>query len=338
MQIFFHIGFPKAASTTLQKQLFANHPQLVNLGLYPTSNVGNDNFKFSGKENLNRINYLDDQRISRLYKLLVQPNGLEFECETVKSLWDQLRFHYSNTDVCFDTSSRIVLSHEAVTSCRFAHPETKEKLRRLHDIFGEIKIILVIRNQVEMLKSLYRDHPFDPRTLEFRPRPVSFSEWLDIDIKRGPLSLCRSLYFGKVSEELYNLFGKQNVLVLPMEWLKSDLNMFSTMISCFLDIDQDITYSLLDKPPINTSVSALGHYYRTVRLNMLLLARCFPSLKKLLLPLDSALFGFLKKIGPASDVALNEKQIKLLHQMYADDNLRLAKYTGLDLKNLSYFL
>ena len=50
MRIFFHIGFPKAASTTLQKQLFANHPQLVNLGLYPTSNVGNDNFKFSERE------------------------------------------------------------------------------------------------------------------------------------------------------------------------------------------------------------------------------------------------------------------------------------------------
>ena len=338
MQIIFHVGFPKAASTTLQKQLFAQHPELVNLGIYPKSNIGIDDLHPIPPGMQTKIKYLDDDRISRLYRLLIHPNGLEYNREIAEDLWLQLLSDYGNLDPCESASFRIVLSHESVTSCRFAHPETKEKLRRLHDIFGEIKIILVIRNQVEMLKSLYRDHPFDPRTLEFRPRPVSFSEWLDIDIKRGPLSLCRSLYFGKVSEELCNLFGKQNVLVLPMEWLKSDLNMFSTKISCFLDIDQDITYSLLDKPPINTSVSALGHYYRTVRSNMLLLARYFPSLKKLFLPLDSALFGFLKKIGPASDVALNEKQIKLLHQMYADDNLRLAKYTGLDLKNLSYFL
>ena len=337
MQIFFHIGFPKAASTTLQKQLFANHPQLVNLGLYPTSNVGNDNFKFSGKENLNRINYLDDQRISRLYKLLVQPNGLEFECETVKSLWDQLRFHYSNTDVCFDTSSRIVLSHEAVTSCRFAHPETIEKFRRLRDVFGKVRIILIVRNQLAMLKSLYRDHPFDPRTLECRRRPVSFSEWLDIDIQRGALSLSKSLYFGKVSKVLFNMFGKENVLVLPMEWLQSDLRLFSQMISCFLDINQDITYSLLDKPPINTGVSAFGDHYRSIRSRLLPLLGSLPSLKNLFLPLDTALYKYFKNIGPVSSLVLKDSQLKLLDKMYADDNRRLSVYTGLDLKNLSYF-
>lgn len=37
-----HVGYPKAASTSLQKHLFDRHPQIRNLGVFPTGNVGED--------------------------------------------------------------------------------------------------------------------------------------------------------------------------------------------------------------------------------------------------------------------------------------------------------
>lgn len=41
-QVYIHIGYAKAASSTLQKHLFDKHPKINNLGIYSTNNLGKD--------------------------------------------------------------------------------------------------------------------------------------------------------------------------------------------------------------------------------------------------------------------------------------------------------
>lgn len=322
----------------LQKKLFALHPGLINLGLYPLGNIGNDKVRHLEQEDNDKIPYLRDSRISLLYKILSQLGGLEFDHEMAKRLWQQISTDYGSSHSNGETSAKFVLSHEAITSCRFAHPEVREKARRLRDVFGHIKIILICRRQQEMLKSLYRDHPFDPRSLENGPKPVCFAEWLELDLERGPLSLSRSLYFGRAASVFDDLFGRDNVLVLPMELLDCDLVVFSEQISRFLEVDSDLTYRLLASSPVNAAVSALGMQYRSVRANLLPWARYLSPFKNYLLSLDAFAFDFVKGKGRPAVIEIDNRQDQMLRKLFADDNARLAKSRSLSLKNLGYYV
>lgn len=322
----------------LQKRLFALHPGLVNLGLYPSSNIGNDKVRPTEQENVDKIPYLCDSRIALLYKTLSQQGGLEFDSELAKRLWQQIANDYDVSKSHGGTSSKFVLSHEAITSCRFAHPEMLEKARRLQYVFGRIKIILICRRQQEMLKALYRDHPFDPRSLETRSRPVCFKEWLELDLDRGPLSLARTLYFGRAASVFEDLFGQDNVLVLPMELLQSNLRTFSEQISSFLGVEYESTYSLLDTPPLNSGVSAYGNKYRVVRARLIPWVKNFSPFKNFFLHIDACLFEFLKKTGSPSVITIDEDQERVLKEMFAEDNSSLADRRSLPLGDLGYYL
>ena len=72
--ICFHLGYPKAASTTLQKTLFDRHSQLVNLGLFPQANVGRDRISAESSE----APILHDKDLRRLHNLLMQSDGISY--------------------------------------------------------------------------------------------------------------------------------------------------------------------------------------------------------------------------------------------------------------------
>lgn len=82
-----HIGYPKAGSTTLQQNLFAQHSEIINLGLYPTANVGNPSSANKVREQQEfNVPYLKDGRIKSLYSELVQADGIVFDHQKNESL------------------------------------------------------------------------------------------------------------------------------------------------------------------------------------------------------------------------------------------------------------
>ena len=335
MITYIHVGYPKAGSTTLQKRLFALHPEIINLGLYPTNNIGNSVDGPNLDEICRKVPYLYDPRIAELYRRLSRTSGLEFDQSAVRALWEGIAQDYVLAQPGFPQATT-VLSHESLTSGRFSNPEVVEKARRVRQVFGQSKVLLMIRFQPSMLVSLYRDHPFDPRTLEYRKRPVTFPEWLEIDLNREWLSLSHTLLFDTMTRVYEALFGSENLLVLPLEMLRHDLQRAAQYLSDFLNIDACKTFELLNREPENTGISVSGNSYRMTRARIAPLLKWLHPFKTPLKRLDSYLFSQFKKRGTTASIVIPDKYKEKLAALYSQENARLSKRRGLSLKELGY--
>ena len=333
-RILFHVGFPKAASTTLQKNLFAGNNEILNLGLFPTSNIGIDTSR--SPTELSEIPYIHDKRLKTLYGFLTHSSGIEFEYERAIRLLNEILNDYNKQ--INNRSKNIIFSNESVTSVRFSSPELIDKAYRIKKVFGAIKIIIIIRNQRDMLKSLYRDHPYDPRMISFKSRYVNFDKWIKIDFERGPLSLIRSLHFNKVVQVYDELFGEENVLVLPMEWLIKDLQSFSGLISQFMMLDTERTLKRLKYFPQNIAISEIGDYYRIIK------SKAISSFQ--LLGINTNKFSgldkdFLRKLGTLGrkrKINLSNANEKFLHEYYKIGNQKIAENRQISLGSLGYYI
>lgn len=253
MTTYIHIGSPKAASTTLQKQLFAEHSNINYLGIYPQNNIGID----TATQNASTL-YLHSEQLRTFHQNLVHEEGINFK--------------YSNTDILFEniqeqlyTNDKVnVLSNERFTSIFFSHPDRAEKARRLKKFFSDAKILIIIRNQFDIIKSQYRDHPFDPRSFAIG-KPVNIDEWVTIDSLKREINFLQSLEYDKIIKFYEELFGVENVKVLLFEDMKQNLNKFSSEISNFINIDENETFKLLNAQHENIGVSDRFNTYRHLK-------------------------------------------------------------------------
>jgi hypothetical protein len=234
MKIAVHIGYPKAASTTLQKHLFHKHPELNNLGNYPTANIGIDS-----EENDSEASYLKFKELKQFYMNMLQLDDIEFA--------------FSKNDVIFNTYvlpqisayKLNIFSHEGFLATFFSNPDRGGKAKRLCSYFKDPKILIIIRNQFELIRSQYADWPFDPRALTLR-RKVDINEWIQIDMNTPESKhFIRSLNFYYVTNYYAALFGKENVRVFAFEEMVNNLDRFANDFSGFLGINADPTRAIL---------------------------------------------------------------------------------------------
>ncbi|MGK7897468.1 MAG: sulfotransferase domain-containing protein [Xenococcus sp. (in: cyanobacteria)] len=326
MSIVFHIGYPKAASTTLQKSLFANHSAIVNLGIYPTGNIGQD----SNAPQPHNVPFLKDLRIQSFYQSLTCNDGVMFDLNQEKEQLDLLIKEYEQE------KTTLLFSSESIVSGRFSNPEIMEKARRLQGLCPEAKILIIIRSQVDILKALYRDHPFDPRTLNYHPRPVSFSEWLEISLNTPYSNVPNTLFFNQVLERYEKLFPPAKILVLPLELLKENPQVFVKDLANFLEINSQETLDLLTNKFENQGISTGGNKYRRWRNYLIPYLKVLKPFRRLLIPLDHKIFNLARSFGSTEKILISEEEILQLHQKYAADNRMLMQRRSLPLKELGY--
>lgn len=326
MCIVFHVGYPKAASTTLQKNLFHDHSEMTNLGIYPTGNIGKDS-EHSVSRN---APVLRDPRISQLYHALIQDDGIIFEKEKAILIWNALISDYQKDN------HTTVLSHEGFLSARFANPELVEKGRRIYEVCPQAKILIILRSQVSMLTSLYRDHPFDPRTLSSQPKPVTFSKWLDIDLKTPRASLSNTLLFDRVIRVYEQIFSESQVLALPLELLQANREDFAKQLSLFLEVDFNETYQLLGKQSENLGITSVGNQYRRLRGHLMPYMKILKPARSILERVDQKVFGFVRSIGSTEKIQASEEDIEKIRGKFSKDNSSLAKKLNLPLDKFGY--
>lgn len=170
-EVVVHVGYPKAASTTLQKHLFAKHSKIEYYGNYPTNSPGVDSD--SPAEN---SRFLTDGNLHQLYVELLKRDRARYDPVLAKDLLASVMSDAG-------ASGRVpVMSHERFLSVLFWHHDIEEKARRLKALIPNAKILLVVRIQRDMIVSQYRNHPFDPRRIS-AGGPVGCSQWLETALR-----------------------------------------------------------------------------------------------------------------------------------------------------------
>ena len=330
MSIIFHIGYPKAGSTTLQKSLWARCSDIVNLGSFPLDNVGIDcvTNKLNPKQPINC-----DERIKQFYNSINMADSYDYKKRVTTNLFDQLLESY-NTQ-----GKSIIFSSEFIVSTRFSFPDIIEKTRRISDLGSNIKIIIVIRKQQDLLASLYRDHPYDPALLEVRLRHVSADQFIEIDSLRPYFSHTKSLKYDELYKHLVKLFGRQNILMIPLEMMQNELGEFSNLLGQFCEVPQTTIFSLLKNQEYNTGVTGLYNQIRALEVitshaRQLLLPN---TVKELIKPHYKKLLKAAKSIGKKHKVVFNDKTLENLRLTYSNSNQELSSELGINLKKYGYF-
>ena len=120
--VFFHTGFTKAASTTLQS-FFAKHPKLAFVDRYQT------------------------------YKKLVARTSLEYDHQAAES------FIVTEASRAASEQRVPVFSHERLSgNPHSGHYDAKEIADRIHGVVPKAKVILCIREQIGMISSCYKQY------------------------------------------------------------------------------------------------------------------------------------------------------------------------------------
>lgn len=321
LKIFIHIGCAKAASTTLQKHLFDKHPEINNLGIYPRGNIGKDSSEINSN-----CAYLKDENIRKFYSNLVSLDGIEYRYSGNIEL-------YKIAIKPYVKSEQINLfSSERFTSVLWSHDDITTKAYRLKELFPIAKIILVIRNQFNIIKSQYRDHPFDPRCVRIG-RPVSLDKWIKIAFEDRLVKYFSSLNYYEIINLYSEIFGRDNIGVFLFEELVYNPNNFAEKISNFLGINPELSKAILNNKHENISVSQRYNYYRAlVRLKLM------PRLELLkFLPYSfrKDILDFLKS-GKKKDYKINQNMQTLIHEYFAPLNNKLQEEYKLDLTSYNY--
>ncbi|MEP0369137.1 MAG: hypothetical protein ABJN36_00805 [Cyclobacteriaceae bacterium] len=188
-----HIGYPKTATTFLQWEVFPN---------------------------LEGVNYVDYRTCEKIFTPLIYLDEFDYDPSYVQEILKTYGLERTN-----------LFSFEGLVGAPFIYKglgrsEIPERLRTL----GFDKIIITLRDQEDMLDSLYRQYVIQGGV-------VRFADF--IDRKRNWNLYQRSfnldfLKYDSMVCKCHEIFGKDNVLVLPTEELKANANAFINQIEKFV--------------------------------------------------------------------------------------------------------
>lgn len=327
-KLIFHIGYPKAASTTLQKQLFNRHSQINNLGVLPTNNIGQDTDYID-----HDCEYLSNPHLQQFYDDMVMLEGIQYaQADSHKYFENHIADLVSSTDLN-------VFSNERYTSVFYAHDDLREKARRIHEIAPNAKILIIIRNQFDLIKSQYRDHPMDPRSFAIGD-PVDIDEWISRAKNSNTTHFLESLQYSATINHYEELFGSDCVGVFMIEQLADDTDKFSRDLARFLDIDPDEASSCLRTERENTGVTSQFNTYRRVRRRFVQALNLTQTLPQFVKPIAKAIDSQIKQTtrsrGNKESYNINNNMSRELRSLYSEGNRQLANEYSLPIKDYDY--
>ncbi|WP_018879444.1 sulfotransferase [Thioalkalivibrio sp. ALE9] len=213
-----------------------------------------------------------------------------------------------------------------------------ELAERLHTTFPEARILLVIREQRDMLRSIYKWMVCGWQG-RLSASPRQFLDQSSLLDDYSPLFHCGYLEYHSLVAHYQQSFGASNVLVLPYEWLKTDPLAFVNHIRSFVDLNpavrvresrvnpgQHATLCLLQRP-----------------LNRLLASPNRPGRRSEPERYGAALARRISGLLPERLHAATERRLARqidtwVHDRYTHSNQKTARLTGLDLRALGYTL
>lgn len=239
-----HIGDYKTGSSWLQQEVFLRHPEIVYLD-WPAKNPG----------------------IAKLFYELLGARDLDFDAT------DLVRRFNLELDKINCAGRRKLISREALAGDFISCEHAQRIARRLYQVFGPTKIVLVIREQFSMMASIYSQHVKIGGTL-------SLHDFVSDPIVASHLS--SRLQYEKLIRMYMDMFGAENVSVKLFEELRTDKKQFLRDVLAYVGCE-DIDFFPNEKSLTNPGLTTVGAACQRL-LNRLVRTQTNPSAN--LLPLD----------------------------------------------------
>lgn len=196
---YIHIGFPKALSTVLQRNFFDAHPNIFHLGVGCGGN----------------IDYIDPDVELAVEDYLLFCKDLRYrEKQGFISETFQRLFSVAESD---PDAKTVGISNESLSFSYIpGHLDVTVKAKRLLSIFGKkTSIIMIIRNQPELLRSLYRESIRNGYWGSFN----DFMKYVYFFQDRGFLY---DFLYDRQYELYSSMFGRENVHVFELEKFRTN--------------------------------------------------------------------------------------------------------------------
>ena len=322
--VYVHIGYPKTATTTLQNYLFPKHSQVQYL------RDGTKNLSFIGNIFFARENSLKRNR-----------NNIQNELKQFVSS-DKNKYAYSE-----ESLTSFSMFYRFVPNPYIWTVEPNSIARKLKsafkdaEVFDDVKIIVTIRKQDAMIKSMYAQ-VYNFVFKKFK-ETKTFSKFLKYSIDENSDGfILDALHYNDVIKEYEDLFGKENICVLVFEELKQDKESYIKKLCEFMDIDFEEAMRLIGDNQTNKRSSSSG--YKSDERNIIELLSFYKNKyiggKSLGLS-DSWVYKMLTKIyilgKVLKDLEINNEYNKKLNDFYAKGNKELSERYNLNLKQYGYY-
>lgn len=293
----FHIGSNKAGSTTLQKALFARHPEVLNLGKpEPVELVGDAVADI--------LDHCD----------LRKQEHRPLDGDALRASWQKAIAGASGRVPVFSRE-------ELIRYYLYGGPDGERLARNIVEMAGPVRVVIVVRHQVRLIESLYLQKANSSSFLD----P---GEWLNSE----PDWFAYGFRFSEIADAWSKVVGRSNVGVFVFEELAKDAPSFGRRLCDFMEIDSAAGIRLLTKQHENVRKSQRTQVY--ARLRSSFFPRV--SFGKLLpAPIRDRWRGYLED-GHRAKVDLPPRWLEQIDSFYKSDNRKLADEFGLPLEVYGY--
>jgi hypothetical protein len=297
-----HIGANKTASTTLQRCLFAKSKDLVYLG----------------EDCANYENYRDT------LNSLVSDDDIHFSCESARELFKNFLSSIGDKTALY--SNEDIMTSRVPTLCAY----------RLKEFLPDAEIMIVIRNQLTAIPSMYANHGAYLKMVPRRywRRYVSFDEWMDYCTTFIKYSALDSFFYHRILDLYASLFGKNKLHILLYEDFVNNEEGFIIDLCRILRIEAVEASKLLSgkrERRRNTSRKLRYNQFRSFFFWGRPISHYLPYGKAL----SRMWWKFLEKGGPANNFMSDYWRSKIF-ELYREDNLRLSQDYHLALRDYGY--
>ncbi len=191
---YIHIGLPKNLSTTLQRDFFSAHKEIMHLGVGIQTNV----------------DYINPQIASACenhfqYSKNISYNKVKLDIK--KTFDEQFEKFYKD-----DSKKACGISLELL-SFTFTPDQIdlENKVKRVFDVFGkESKIVLIVREQFSLIESLYKE------AIKIGYYGT-FQEYLEYIYYSRDRNFIFDFQYDYLNDLYSKYFGKENIIILPIE-------------------------------------------------------------------------------------------------------------------------
>lgn len=191
MKLILHIGIEKTATTTIQNYLYDNRNNFVENGTYIIRSLGQGNNRDLVSCAMNNEHF-DDYHLNK--DIASSEDKIAHDISTLKRLEYELDKMPSNIN-------KVVISSEQFHS-RLTNDEEVFKLKSiLNSYFSDIKVIVYLRPQVEVLVSLYS-------TIIKSGGKINFNDF----IEENPKNLVEYYDYKGLLEKWGKVFGDSNLI------------------------------------------------------------------------------------------------------------------------------